>query len=165
MKRLVLVRHAKAVHWGYEDDFNRELTGRGETDARKMGKFLKKTGICPDLIITSPASRAFQTAGLFSEELNYPADSLQKKPELYHGLTTGELVDFIHTFPAETNCVFLFGHNPSFEYYAHGLCRSFDGDMPTASAVVIDFEADTWPKVTTRSGRLFARVCPKELPV
>lgn len=164
MKRLVLVRHAKAVHWGYDDDFNRELTGRGETDARKMGEFLKKSGITPGLIISSPALRAFQTACLFSEGLNYPAESVQKKPELYHGFTTGELVGFIHTFPAETNSVFLFGHNPSFEYYAHGLCRSFDGDMPTAAAVVIDFEADNWTEVTTRSGKLFLHVSPKELP-
>jgi phosphohistidine phosphatase len=160
---LVLVRHAKAVHWGYDDDFNRELTERGENDARRMGKFLKKAGIVPGLIIASPALRALQTATLFAGELDYPEESLLRKTELYHGLTTGELIDYIHTFPAPTGCVFLFGHNPSFEYYARALCRSFDGEMPTASAVVIDFSVDDWEEVTARSGKLFSRFSPKEL--
>ena len=29
MKQIVIVRHAKAVPYGYEDDFNRDLTERG----------------------------------------------------------------------------------------------------------------------------------------
>ena len=36
MKRVVIVRHAKSVPYGYEDDFNRYLTERGEKDAAKI---------------------------------------------------------------------------------------------------------------------------------
>jgi phosphohistidine phosphatase len=165
MKRLVLVRHAKAVQWGYNDDFNRELTERGERDASRVSNHLVTLGIIPDLIISSPASRALQTAVIFAGQLHFPQKDLINKHELYYGLTTGELMDFIHTMPEETTCVFLFGHNPSFEYYARNLCRSFNGDMPTSSAVVIDFNVNLWKEVTSRSGLLFGRFNPKEIPV
>lgn len=164
MKRLVLVRHAKAVQWGYEDDFNRELTKRGESDASRVSNHLGKSGIYPDLIISSPASRAWQTAVIFAGNLNFPLANLVKNHELYHGLTTGELIDLIHTLQEGVNRVFLFGHNPAFEYYARFLCRSFQGDMPTSSSVVIDFQVNRWEEVTARSGDLFGQFNPKEIP-
>lgn len=165
MKRLVLVRHAKAVHWGYDDDFNRELTGRGESDASRVSHHLETLGIIPDRIISSPASRALQTAVIFTGNLHFPQKDIIKKQELYHGLTTGELMDLIQSMPEETTCVFLFGHNPSFEFYARGLCNAFYGEMPTSSAVVIDFKVDLWKEVTARSGQLFGQFNPKEIPV
>jgi phosphohistidine phosphatase len=164
MKRLLLVRHAKAVQWGYDDDFNRELTEKGESDAARVGNYLATLRIFPDKIISSPASRAFQTAVIFAGQLNFLQNKIEEKQELYHGLSTGELIDFIHSMPAETSCLFLFGHNPSFEYYAHSLCRSFNGNMPTSSAVVIDFKTDLWTEVTARSGYLFGQFNPKEIP-
>jgi phosphohistidine phosphatase len=165
MKRLVLIRHAKAVHWGYDDDFNRELTERGENDASRVGNRLGTLGLVPDIIISSPASRAFQTAVIFAGQLNFQQNKIEKKHELYHGLTTGELIDLVHSMPEETNCLFIFGHNPAFEYFAHGLCRSFNGVMPTSSAVVIDFKVNLWSEVTARSGHLFGQFNPKEIPV
>ena len=165
MKRLVLVRHAKAVHWGYDDDFNRELTERGERDASRVSNHLGTIGITPNLIISSPASRALQTAVIFAGQLNIPQIDIIQKQELYHGLTTGELMDLIHAYPEEAACVFIFGHNPSFEYYARNLCRTFNGDMPTSSAVVIDFNVNLWKEVTIRAGLLFGQFNPKEIPV
>jgi phosphohistidine phosphatase len=42
MKRVIIVRHAKAVPYGYDDDFTRDLTGRGVNDAGRIGNELKK---------------------------------------------------------------------------------------------------------------------------
>ena len=165
MKRLVLVRHAKAVQWGYDDDFNRELTERGESDAARVSHHLGTLGIIPDSIISSPASRALQTAEIFSGKLNFPRKKLLENKELYHGLTTGELIDLVHALPEDSNCVFFFGHNPSFEFYARGLSNSFHGEMTTSSSVVIDFDVNRWNEVTARSGRVFGQYNPKEIPV
>lgn len=163
MKRIVLVRHAKAVQWGYEDDFTRELTERGEKDAAKVSSSLMESGIHPDGIVTSPATRAWQTASCFASVFRFPEDDIKTDRELYHGYTTGEFVTLIHSFPDEEKTVFIFGHNPSFEYYATGLCRSFNGEMATCSAVVIDFTVDRWKEVQSRSGLVFKQVNPKEL--
>ena len=110
-------------------------------------------------------SRAWQTAVIFAGQLQFPPEEIINKHELYHGLTTGELMDLIHAYPEEAACVFIFGHNPSFEYYARNLCRTFNGDMPTSSAVVIDFNVNLWKEVTIRSGLLFGQFNPKEIPV
>jgi phosphohistidine phosphatase len=148
MKRLVLVRHAKAVPWGYDDDYHRELTGRGENDARKVSTALKNAAVLPDLIISSPAARALQTAEIFAGIFGYPDHSLVKNQALYDGMTTGELVDLVRHVKDETGCVFLFGHNPSCGFFARGLCRDFSDEMPTCSSVVIDFQIDHWAAVS-----------------
>lgn len=164
MKRLVLVRHAKAVQWGYDDDFNRELTSRGESDAEKVSKFLEEKGILPGLLITSTASRALQTALIFSGTFNYPEEQLIKKEELFHGYSIGGFLDYIRELPDEKEVVFVFGHNPSMAYYAINLCRNFTHEVPTCSSIVIDFPVSTWKEVVARTGSLFIQVNPKALP-
>src|SRR6266480_3652337 len=65
MKTLLLLRHAKSSK---EDpglrDFDRPLNERGVMDARLVGDFIRQQKIQPDLIISSPAERARQTADL-----------------------------------------------------------------------------------------------------
>ncbi len=163
MKRLVLVRHAKAVQWGYEDDFNRDLTNRGRNDAEIVSRFLKEKGIIPDLMITSTARRALQTALLFAGTFSYPEEKIVKKEELFHGYSTEGFLDYIREIPDEMEVVYVFGHNPAIAYYAINLCRNFTHEVPTCSSIVIDFSADKWNEVETRSGALFIQVNPKAL--
>ena len=61
MKKLIIVRHAHAVHDG-SADFNRTLTREGQEEAVAAGKMLKKNELIPDMIISSPAARTVQTA-------------------------------------------------------------------------------------------------------
>ncbi len=63
MKKLHLIRHAKS-DWSNPilDDFDRPLNKRGKKNAPFMGKILRDKGVNPDLIISSPAYRARETA-------------------------------------------------------------------------------------------------------
>ena len=63
MKQLIIFRHGKAEQDTMaKDDYDRALTERGRRNASDMGAFiLKKTGV-PDLILTSSAKRAHETA-------------------------------------------------------------------------------------------------------
>lgn len=67
MKQIVIVRHAKAVPYGYEDDFNRDLTERGINDATKISSELKQRGINADIMVSSPAKRALKTAHILQK--------------------------------------------------------------------------------------------------
>jgi len=58
--RLVIVRHAKAAHG--EPDELRPLTKQGREQARALGKRLRKKGLKPDAVLTSPLLRARETA-------------------------------------------------------------------------------------------------------
>jgi len=73
MKKIILIRHAKSA-WDHPwlDDFERPLAERGLRDAPQMAASLKNRGITVDLICSSTAKRAKQTACLTAEVLGYP---------------------------------------------------------------------------------------------
>src|SRR5687767_16026447 len=76
MPRLYLLRHAKAERSGKHGpkDFDRALSERGVTDARRMGELLAERGDKFDLVLCSASVRTRQTwAGL--------RDALKSPPE------------------------------------------------------------------------------------
>ncbi len=163
MKRVVLVRHAKAVPYGYEDDFNRDLRDSGIIDAQKVSAELKNKGISADKMISSPALRALKTAHIFAETFGFEQRNIRKNHEIYDGLTTGEFIEIIKTLPEDAKTVLFFGHNPDFEYFAQNLLTRYSQEMPTCATLVIDFDIEKWEKVSPRTGILAFRIVPKKL--
>ena len=161
MKRVVIVRHGKAVPYGYEDDFTRDLKDRGKDDAKLVSSELKKRGVSPDVIVSSPAKRAIKTARIFAENLDFEKNRIVEIEDIYEGFTTGEFLGTIQELPVDDDTVFFFGHNPGFYYYVCNLLEEFHGDMPTTSTVGIDFDVNTWQEVETRSGKLAFHLIPK----
>jgi len=160
MKRVVIVRHAKAVPYGYDDDFTRDLTDRGVNDAHKIGTELKKMGITPDAMISSPANRAIQTATIFAETLDFDKKNIVEIEHIYQGLTTSGFLSLIQKLSEEAKTAFFFGHNPGFQYFAGNLLERFNDDMPTCSTVAIDFNLDSWKKVEARTGKKAFQLIP-----
>lgn len=160
MKRVIIVRHAKAVPYGYDNDFTRDLTDRGVNDAEKIGKELKRIGIIPDSMISSPANRALQTAHIFADNLGFDKNRIIEIDNIYNGLTTSEFIGLIRELPESANTAFFFGHNPAFEYFANNLLEHFNGEMPTCSTVAIDFNVDSWRKVQSRAGKTGFQLIP-----
>ena len=75
MKRLYLLRHAKAVPAEPAlDDHARELTVRGMHDAGAMGRYIRKNGFEPELLLASTAARTRQTADLVLREIEARVD-------------------------------------------------------------------------------------------
>lgn len=161
MKRLVLVRHAKAVPYGYEDDFNRDLRDRGKNDAKLISEELKKQMILPDIMFSSPAKRAMKTARIFAENLNFNKKNIREVNEIFEGMTTSEFVDFVREIPDEAETAFVFGHNPGFFYFVNNLLENFEDEMPTTSTVGIDFDTDSWKDIVARSGKKAFQLIPK----
>jgi len=161
MKRLIIVRHAKAEQGGFDHDFKRELSDKGKNDAHKIASDLKEWKIIPDYILSSPATRALKTARIFAEELNFPKQMIIEKKGLYFDFTTSEFVDMLHEIPDEFKNVFVFGHNPFMYFMAENMCNGFTGDMPTCSTVVIDFSVNSWKETEARKGIFFLHLYPK----
>lgn len=68
---LYLLRHADAgdpAAWAGSDDV-RPLSGKGEKQAKRLGRFLAEGGFKPDAIISSPRTRARQTAEVVADAL------------------------------------------------------------------------------------------------
>ncbi len=68
MKTLYILRHAKST-WTDANlsDFERPLNERGVKTAPFMGELMAKKNFQPDLILSSPAQRAKQTALLIKK--------------------------------------------------------------------------------------------------
>jgi len=69
MEQLLLLRHADAESIAASDRL-RVLTSKGREQARRVGRFCGKHGICPDLILSSPYARADETARIVAEALD-----------------------------------------------------------------------------------------------
>ncbi|MCA1758440.1 MAG: histidine phosphatase family protein [Bacteroidales bacterium] len=163
MKRVVIVRHAKSVPYGYEDDFNRDLTDRGKNDANLVSSELLQKRINPDILISSPAKRALKTARIFADNLEFERSQIKEIKEIYNGLTTSEFLKLIQTLPDEAGTVFFFGHNPGFHFFVNNLLKISVNEMPTCATVGIDFSVNVWNKVEARTGDLAFRITPKML--
>ena len=84
MKRLLVLRHAKSS-WADTslDDWQRPLNDRGRRDAPRVGTWLRDRSLVPDLIVTSDAIRARETAAAVSTAVGYTRE-IVVEPSLYH---------------------------------------------------------------------------------
>ena len=163
MKRVIVVRHAKSVPYGYDNDFYRDLTDRGIRDAEKISAILKEAGVVPDLVIASPAKRTMHTANIFCKTLGYDLNAIRQETSFYDTATTHDFIEVLQKLPDEVQTVFIVGHNPAVYYWVSNLVKYFIGDMPTCSTVAIDFQVDKWVSVAARGGKLTFQYIPKEL--
>jgi len=66
---LLLIRHATAnAHGMAGGDFLRNLIEKGQEQSHRVGLFLKKHDLIPDVLLTSPVLRAKETAEILAEE-------------------------------------------------------------------------------------------------
>ena len=82
-KELLLLRHGKS-DWNTDTtDFYRPLNNRGKLSAERMGKWLDEQQLIPDLIISSPATRAFTTAEIVCSAIEVDSHSIRIEKGIY----------------------------------------------------------------------------------
>jgi phosphohistidine phosphatase len=162
MKQLFLIRHAKsdpiAIGWTNPElkDIERFLNERGYANANMMAaKFNYK----PDLIITSPAIRAISTALIFARNLNYNANNICIKQELYE-TSVKDYLSVINTIDNTYNTVLLFAHNPTISDVAQHITQALPMELPTCAITGIKFDVTDWKKA--KEGDLFLFDYPKK---
>jgi len=126
-RELLILRHAKSSWDDPElDDFDRPLNGRGERDADRMGRYLVDADLVPELVISSPARRAGQTAKRACCQMGLPPNRIDFRQNLYHA-GTGDLCRVVSQCPGKVARLMLVGHNPGLEDFVAWLA-----DRPTA---------------------------------
>ena len=159
IRRLVLIRHGKSLYDEYvSNDIERHLAGRGYHDVAETAQWLLQKNIVPDLIVTSPAIRAYSTCLLVANALAYPSENIVLKSAIYEA-SDAALLYVINELSDDASTVFLFGHNPSFTSIVSKLTNSEFRHMPTSGVVVVDFENRLWSEVEYGSGTLKDLFC------
>jgi len=150
MKKLLLVRHAKAAHEDGMGDFERPLKTSGVQDATIMAQRLHSHGIIPQHIVSSPALRTISTANIIAEHLGTYA--IETNEQIYEAVE-GTIFKIITQFPDDYEFIALVGHNPDIAQTLHYLTGKVKDVHPGAVAL-IDFEADKWSEISEKSGNL-----------
>ncbi|MCC6946252.1 MAG: histidine phosphatase family protein [Bradyrhizobiaceae bacterium] len=168
MRRLILLRHAKAVPQGDMDDEERPLAPRGRRDTPKIAEFAAAQALAPDLALVSPSQRTRETWELFAPAFR-KAPRHRLEPRIY-AASSERLLYLVRETDNAVQTLLLVGHNPGFEDLVRllagagetGALIRFGGSMPTASLAVLDLPGN-WEDVEPRTGRLEIFVTPKSL--
>lgn len=167
MKRVLFLRHAKALPPDAAPDHERELAPRGLAAAAEVGRSIAAGGWVPDAALVSDAKRTQQTfAGLLP--FLDPAPVLRLEPRLYEAAPSTILMLLTQAKPA-TACLLVIGHNPGLAVAVlqaasdgaeEDLARLRSG-FPPAALAVLSFDVDAWANVAGAPGHLDALLWPE----
>ncbi len=177
MRRLLLMRHAKSS-WADPalSDRQRPLKRRGQEDAERIGRHLKREGLVPDRILCSPARRARQTGdcllkGLGPAARNIPIIIVEG---LYEFDSPTRLRRHIARTAGNAGTLMVIGHNDALHELAlqlavdgpPALMRQLEEKFPTAAIAIIDMPVEDWTSLALPqppAGRLVHHIRPKAL--
>ncbi|NNC93945.1 MAG: histidine phosphatase family protein [Chitinophagales bacterium] len=154
MRKLFLIRHGKSS-WDNPklSDKDRPLKKRGRRDGLIIAKVLKEMHIQPDLIVSSPANRAFSSAMIIADEIGYPQEKIEKNEDLYFS-GINSIYEVIRDIDDKHSKVFIFGHNPDFTSFANQFSDDYIDNVPTTGVVGIEFNVNSWKKIDGDNGSL-----------
>lgn len=169
MRRLLLMRHAKAVPLGREDDFDRVLTESGREDARLIGEQLAVSGLIPDRALYSGAARTRETCEIVARALPREIETVEQNA-LYEA-TRFLIVGLLRELPTSARAHLVIGHNPGMADVANLLVGEgaaserlrLAAKFPTAALAVIAFDRPDWSDLGPRTGRLEKFITPQDL--
>jgi phosphohistidine phosphatase len=147
MKTLYLLRHAKSS-WKdpHLSDHQRPLNKRGKRDVPEMAGRLKARAVRPDLVISSDARRALDTAIPLVEGLGLDPSLIRREPELYHA-TQGSILDIVRALEDRWQRVMIVGHNPGLNDFVNRYDPRPIDNLPTAGIVELRFDIRRWRRI------------------
>jgi phosphohistidine phosphatase len=162
MKTLFIMRHGKS-DWaaGAETDRDRPLSRRGRKAASRMGGWFVGMDHPPELVLSSPARRAADTAQRFLDgagwllPLSYTESLYEADAERWLAVLQG-LDDGLHR-------VMAVGHEPGCSEIAAALIGGGAIRFPTATIARIDLSVASWADVGAGDGTL-VWLMPVRLP-
>jgi len=156
MKTLYIVRHGKTNRT--LNDLERELLPIGIERMQKLGNYLSTNKCKTDVFYSSHAKRAFQTAQIIAEAIQFPENKIITTETLY--LTTQHsYFDILIALDNSINRVLFVGHNPEITNVARFFIPDFTAYMQTGACFCFDFDTDDWTKIFTaeRKNRFYVR--------
>jgi phosphohistidine phosphatase len=156
MKKIIMVRHATAAPKGVDvDDFTRSLRKKGHRECRAMIRWYQENvGDKPDLMLSSPANRAMETALSFAKGLGYKAKKIARNDALYGTATPEDSLNVLKSLDDECDSVMVFGHDPAFSQFAQYMVDEFDAVLPKCSIFAFGVNRKSWKAIKAGDGKL-----------
>ena len=145
-KKITLVRHGKSS-WEFDvRDHDRPLIQKGIDDAHAIGKALAQFKSQPELILSSTAARALQTATILTEYIDYDLKKLKLTRDLYT-FDWKEQLQVLKNMDNKINTCMIVSHNHGLTDLAGMVGSESFGNIPTTGVVMIEFEASDWSAI------------------
>ncbi len=162
MKRLIIIRHAKAEQ-GSDKDIERKLTERGHRNALQMATRLRSKGYTIDKIFSSNSERTLQTTRHFAEVFGIAANNVRYFESLYLGdvLAISETIYWLHQHE-HIHTLAIIGHNPGVTNFVNDLTHAAIDNIPTSGIAVLGIDTDDWSNFETAPKSLEAVFFPKD---
>jgi phosphohistidine phosphatase len=152
VKILYLVRHAQATdREAGVPDFDRVLVARGLKQAGRTGANLRLVCGRPDLVVSSPARRALETAHVFASHLEYPVERIELDARLYEATDARDLMAVVAAFPAGAQCAVIVGHNPLLSDLLSAWVPGCHVSLPKAGVAGLHFEGARWAEAGSQA--------------
>jgi phosphohistidine phosphatase len=163
MKTLIILRHGKS---SWDDstlrDFDRPLLNKGKRRTQLIADHLKVNSLVPELIISSPAVRAYETAVIAALNLNYNPETIQKNDNLYF-VNTEKYFEAVYSSSDEINTLMIVGHNPMITDFCNYFLTVKINNLPTSGLAVFKLLTDTWEETSKCSRTTEQLLFPKML--
>lgn len=145
MKTLLVLRHAKSS-WSdsYLGDHDRPLNSRGKDDAPRMGDLLRAEDLVPEVIISSTAKRARDTAKRVADACGFEG-KIQFTEDFYHA-SPDEYLQGTWSVPDKVDVLMIVGHNPGMEMLVE-LLTGVPERMTTANIAQISLDIQSWQEL------------------
>lgn len=149
------------------DDFSRPLKKRGRRAAKQMGRWLVKQQLIPDIILSSPATRALATAQRVCKQLGMDESAIICDPRIYEA--DAQTLLALLKVRRDERRVLLVGHNPGLEdlllkLTPNSIPLAANGKyLPTAALAHLVFVGD-WIGLAEGSAKLVTLIRPDSLP-
>ncbi len=162
MKTLLLMRHAKS---SWKDtgvaDHERPLNKRGRSDAPRMGQLLCDRELVPQVILSSSAARARQTAEALIKTSGFQGE-ISYLDRLYLA-EADEYISALRELPDTIERVMVIGHNPGLESLLQMLSGRIES-LPTAVIAHLVLPISQWSELNAETdGELVEIWRPKDL--
>jgi|SRR6516225_10885246 len=158
MRRLVIVRHAKAQRVSPRGDHGRELSTRGRAQATALRTWTEDGGPIADIrgtVVVSDSARTLETfeLGLAGSPV---CERAVVDPSLYNGardVSTDDVLVALHGADPGHGDLVLVGHNPTVVYLVADLAddpdaadRALAGGFPLCGVAVLSFDREPGPR-------------------
>ncbi|MDA0367526.1 MAG: histidine phosphatase family protein [Proteobacteria bacterium] len=172
MVTLYLLRHAKSSQaTGGLNDEDRPLNEWGRTAAAALGRYMHDHGLCPDLVLSSPARRTRETLEIVRAAAAWgPANPPERFLDRLYLAPPAEILAAITAVAEPVQSILVVGHNPGIHELALAVVTRGQDDYanlldayPTGALAVLTSDAATWPGLANAPISLAAFVRPRDL--
>lgn len=160
MKTLYLLRHGHAESKTKLPDSARNLDEEGREEVRITANKMLVMKILPQLMISSHANRALQTAQIAAQIIGYDPQYIRLERDIYY-TDTETLIDVIRSQDDTFDRILITGHNPTITWLAQMLDSRYSDSMPTAGMLAFEIQSDSWNGFLQSAARLTGSIAPR----